>query len=474
MKKVLMLIAAIASTGAFAKTPPQDVATASGRVSGMVEDGVASWKGIPFAAPPIGSLRWRAPQPPTPWRDVRPATAYRNDCMQQPFRGDAAPMGAPPAEDCLYLNVWKPAAASAKMPVILWIYGGGFVNGGSSPPTYAGANLARKGVVFVSFNYRLGRFGTFGHPALTQADADKGLLVNYGFMDQIAALRWVKANIARFGGDPGNITVMGESAGGMSVHMLLTSPLSQGLFQRAVVMSGGNGQGMGSNPAPSPATELATAEATGAEFAASKGVPAGEPDTLARLRGMTAEQVTDGLSLIQLFQPGKRSFSSPIVDGKVAVPVIPAYRSRRFNRVPVMIGATSGDIGGPAGPMIAGARQISQVLEEAGVPTYAYRFSYVAEAVRGTSALSLLAQHATDVPFFFDTQAVKYGAATTARDKAVGGTISSYIANFARTGNPNGKDLPQWPRYARATDVIMDFALDGQAHAGKDQLTPQK
>ncbi|MBW8898156.1 MAG: carboxylesterase family protein, partial [Massilia sp.] len=185
------------------------VATDTGKVQGAVAGGVASWKGIPFAAPPVGDLRWRAPQPAAAWSGVRAATGYGHDCMQLPFPSDAAPLGTPPSEDCLYVNVWRPAKvpATRKLPVIVWIYGGGFVNGGSSPPTYAGAALAQQGVVLVIFNYRLGRFGFFAHPHLTrQANAADEPLGNYGFMDQLAALRWVKRNVAAFGGDASNVT----------------------------------------------------------------------------------------------------------------------------------------------------------------------------------------------------------------------------------------------------------------------------
>jgi para-nitrobenzyl esterase len=234
---------------ASAQDTPVSVTVETGALKGSIEDGVASWKGIPFAAPPVGALRWRAPQPAAAWQGERDATAYGHDCMQVPFPSDAAPLGTPPAEDCLYANVWRPAKAGGKLPVMVWIYGGGFVNGGASPPTYSGAELAKKGVLFFSFNYRVGRFGTFAHPALTRAHEDGGKLGNYGTMDQIAALEWVKRNIARFGGDPANITLLGESAGGMSVNMLLTSPLAQGLFQRAVVMSGGNGKNLTLHPA---------------------------------------------------------------------------------------------------------------------------------------------------------------------------------------------------------------------------------
>ncbi|WP_419198161.1 carboxylesterase/lipase family protein [Novosphingobium resinovorum] len=434
-------------------------ATRSGQVRGSVEEGVTSWKGIPFAAPPVGELRWRAPQPAASWSGVRDATSYGNDCMQKPFPSDAAPLGTPPAEDCLYLNVWKPEAAREKLPVVLWIYGGGFVNGGSSPPTYSGARLARKGVMVVSFNYRLGRFGTFAHPQLTAQRADGGLAGNYGVMDQIAALKWVHDNIAAFGGDPGNITLIGESAGGMSVNMLMTSPLSQGLFRRAVVMSGGDGKALG-------AGGLDEAEKTGVAFAATQGIAADDPKALARLRAMPAEQVVGGLNLAALFGGPRPPFSSPFVDGKVVVDVAQAYGAGRFAKVPVMVGATSADIGGPDGFMVKGARDVARALAAGGAPVYAYRFSYVASSLADKGA-----GHATDIPYFFDTQAIKYGNAVTARDDAMGTTISDALVAFAKTGDPNGGKLPVWPRYDPAKDVIMDFAADGTARAGRDPLT---
>lgn len=463
-KIVIALLAATAPTGVLAQGAGPVANTESGQVRGALEGGIASWKGIPFAAPPVGPLRWRAPQPAAKWQGVRDATAYGNDCMQQPFGGDAAPLGTPPAEDCLYLNVWKPAGTKHnknKLPVVLWIYGGGFVNGGSSPPTYSGANLARKGVMVVSFNYRLGRFGTFAHPALAKADEDGGLAGNFGYLDQIAALKWVHRNIAEFGGDPANITVIGESAGGMSVHMVLTSPMARGLVKRAVVMSGGDGQGMG-------ALTPATAERIGVDFMAGKGIAADDPQALAKMRALSAEQVTDGLGLMQMFQSrgGKPTFSHPFTDGRIVVDVPAAYRTGAYTKVPVMIGATSADIGGDTGSMIVGARTLGGEIASQGVPVYAYRFSYVAESIKQPGA-----QHASDIPFFFDTQAIKYGAATTPRDNAMGAAISDYLVNFAKTGNPNGGGLPQWPRYNAKADVIMDFATDGKPKVRRDPLT---
>lgn len=434
------------------------IATDRGKVRGTVADGVTSWKGIPFAAAPVGALRWRAPQPAPAWQGIRAADAYAHDCMQVPFPSDAAPLGTQPAEDCLYVNVWKPAAsAAAKLPVIVWIYGGGFVNGGASPPTYAGAGLARQGVVFVSFNYRVGRFGTFALPQLTKENANGGRVGNYGIMDQIAALEWVKRNAAAFGGDPSNVTIIGESAGGMSVHMLNTSPLAHGLFAKAFVMSGGNGQ--------SDNRTLADVERIGADFARSQRIDPTAPDAVAKLRALSAEQVTDGLSMVQLFRPkpGPVTHAAPFVDGKLVVNLGDAYAAGRFARVPIVVGATDADMGGKTGFMLAGARQAAAAIADRGVPVWEYRFAYVADSVGKPGA-----QHATDIPFFFDTTAIKYGAATTPKDIAVGNMVSRYIVNFAKTGNPNGPGLPAWPAYTRTGDQLMEFGADGKAIAKKD------
>jgi para-nitrobenzyl esterase len=454
---IVALAAAMAVvTSTAAQAAGKVVAVDSGKLRGSEAEGIVSWKGIPFAAPPVGTNRWRAPQPAASWKGVLDATKYGHDCMQLPFPSDAAPLGTPPAEDCLYANVWRPARAGKELPVIFWIYGGGFVNGGASPPTYSGANLARQGALVFSFNYRVGRFGTFAHPQLTKQDADGGMLGNYGYMDQVAALKWVHRNIAAFGGDPDNVTVVGESAGGMSVHNLVTSPLSRGLLHRAVVMSGGDGFAMGG-------ADLAAIEKICVEFAATKGISADDPDALTKLRALSADDVVSGLNLEALFAQGPRTFASPFVDGKVAVDVGRAYATGNFTKVPVMIGATSADFGGKTGFMIVGARSLAATIADQGVPVYAYRFSYVAESIGQPGA-----QHASDIPFFFDTQAIKYLEKTTARDNAMGRAIATYLVNFARSGNPNGAGLPTWPAYSRANDEIVDFAEKGAAVAQKD------
>lgn len=470
MKSALRLLALCSLVGycvigSTAATDPAVVKVDTGALKGISEAGVLSWKGIPFAAPPVGELRWRAPQPAASWQGVRDASQYGNDCMQVPFPSDAAPLGTPPNENCLYANVWRPVGNRSKLPVIFWIYGGGFVNGGASPPTYSGAELAKQGVLFFSANYRVGRFGTFVHPALTRANADAGLLGNYGYMDQLAALRWVQRNIAAFGGDPDNVTIVGESAGGMSVHVLVTSPLTKGLFHKAVVMSGGDGGGMGG-------AALAATEAIGVRFAEKFGIAQTDANALQKLRAFSAEQVTDGLSMMALFRPsGPPTFANPFSDGKLAVDAGAAYKANAFAHVPMMIGATSDDIGGKTGMMVAGARNLATVIAGKGVPVYAYRFSYVAEKLPPAPAGAPPqngAGHASDIPFFFNTQAIKYEAGTTPRDNAMGKAISAYLANFAKTGNPNGAGLPVWPRYDRAKDEIMDFATSGKAVPGKD------
>jgi para-nitrobenzyl esterase len=462
----ILVLSAILACGAPAMAAGPVVATESGQVAGAVVGGVASWKGIPFAEAPVGPLRWRAPQPAAPWSGVRQATAYGHDCMQLPFPSDAAPLGTTPSEDCLTLNVWSPAArpgakAKGALPVIVWIYGGGFVNGGSSPPTYAGARLARQGVVVVSFNYRLGRFGFFGHPALSreidQGELDDGLAANQAFMDQLAALKWVQRNAEAFGGDPSQVTIFGESAGGMAVNMLLTSPAAQGLFARAVVLSGGDG-----GPSRFGMREL---EQAGANFAARKGIAQDDPQALDKLRALPPDAIVDGMNLAQRPDSGASgtTYIGPIADGRLAVDPAPAIAAGRFARVPVMIGATSADIGGRTGFMVAGARSMAGLLAGQGVPVYAYRFSYVAGSIKEPGA-----QHATDIPFFFDTAAIKYGSKTTARDRAMSRAMSAYLVNFAKSGDPNGAGLPAWPRYTRTGDELMDFAGNAKPVAGKD------
>ena len=472
----------------------------SGALAGVVQDGVLSFRGVPFAAPPVGDLRWRPPQPAGHWPGVRQASAYGHDCMQKPFPSDAAPLGTTPDEDCLVLNVWRPADESAaKLPVMVWIYGGGFVNGGSSPEVYSGAQFAKHGVVFVSFNYRLGRFGFFAFPALSKENPN-GLLGNYAYMDQIAALKWVRRNIAAFGGDPGNVTVFGESAGGGSVHMLLTSPMARGLFNKAIIESGGGrGPLLAGRRVHQDLPGAPSAESVGVALAKANGIQGEGPEALAALRRLPADKLVDGLNMASMGPAAATYVGGPIVDGQIVTEnPDQAYLAGRQAKVPVMIGANSLDIGfsfartmdelvAPYGPdrdkaraiydpdntgdvravgarmamdkmMVEPARLTAQLIAAQGLPAYEYRFSYVAQSMR---AQWPGAPHATEIPFVFDTVAAKYGKDLTPADEATAQAANAYWANFAKTGDPNGPGLPHWPAYEARTDALIDFTLTG-------------
>lgn len=491
-----LVVAAFSVAAAWAAT--QEVKTDAGGVRGVLADGVVSFKGIPFAAPPVGDLRWRPPQPPKAWSGVREAAQYGADCMQKPFPGDAAPLGVTPAEDCLYLNVWAPADfAGKKLAVMVWIYGGGFVNGGSSPAVYDGSQFAKGGVVLVSFNYRLGRFGFFAHPALTKESPD-GLLGNYGYMDQIAALQWVHRNIARFGGDPGNVTIFGESAGGGSVLTLMTSSMSKGVFQKAIIESGG-GRTLLLGPRylkRASSTGTPSAESVGLAFAKSAGIEGEDAAALAALRKLPADAVVAGLNMATMNTP---TYAGPMIDGKIVIESpAEAYAAGRGARIPTMVGATSADIGFPSGRtidelfapfgadsqkaraaynpensndvrvvgfriggdqmMVEPARFLARTIAATGQLAYEFRFSYVAESMRKQW---LGAPHATDIPFVFDTVAARYGKDLTDSDRAAAKAANAYWINFAKKGNPNGKGLPEWPAYSPKTDMLMDFSLTG-------------
>ena len=475
-------------------------AAVQARISGGVVEGVTTsdviaFKGIPFAAPPVGANRWRAPQPVVPWTGVRKAGQYGPDCMQVPFPGDAAPLGVTPAEDCLYLNVWKPAGPDVHRPVMVWIYGGGFVNGGASPAVYDGSAFARDGIVLVSFNYRVGNFGFFAHPALSAQQRGRPL-GNYAYMDQIAALKWVKRNIAAFGGDAANVTIFGESAGGISVHALLLAPEARGLFQKAIIESGAGDAGVGGRRLTGGAD---SGEARGLALAEHFGIQGGA-EALAQLRALPADKLVDGLNMASM--GGNASFAGgPLLDGYLehGSPVAQYVRGLGA-RVPVVVGANSADLGfgfmgarslddlyaqfGPdaelarqtyAAPsgmpvmavafqaggdqmMVEPARRTAQLLAARGQPVYEYRFSYVAESLRKTTPG---AGHATEIPFVFDTVAARYGKDLTAADEASARAMHAYWVAFARTGRPEVPGLPAWPAYDAHQDELLNFTADG-------------
>jgi para-nitrobenzyl esterase len=486
-----------------AQTADKIVKIDSGIIEGKVSGEVLSFKGIPYAAPPVVDRRWQAPQPVAPWTGVRPTTEYGRDCMQKPIPGDAAASGGEFGEDCLFVNVWRPAAtkSSAALPVLVWIHGGGFLNGGSSAPIFDGSTLARQGLVVVTLNYRLGRLGFFMHPALTATgEAAPG---NYGFLDQLAALQWVRRNIAAFGGDPQQVTIAGESAGGISVMHLLTWPAAEGLFHRAVVMSGGGRRisAIGGTPA--------RAEQAGVAFAKSIGITGTDADKLAALRALPVEKVNGDLSMEALLTKPDTYVGGPILDGKiVAGQPGEALRKRTAAKVPVLIGTTSDDLpllfpprdnplsffGADAAAakavyfrdvtepgaaikniavditMHEPARFVAREMTAAGQSVWLYRFGYVAESLRPKPSG---AEHSTELPYLFGTLDVRYGAAATWKDHAVADIFIGYIAAFAKTGDPNRSGLPSWPSYDAKKSELMMFTPDGTAIVQADPWKPR-
>ena len=510
MRKVLgglvlaLAVVGLARLGADAAFPAQ-VKVTGGAVKGAVTDGVLSFKGIPFALPPVGDLRWRPPQPVVPWTGVKEATAYGHDCAQKPVAIDAAPLGTEPSEDCLVINVWRPAEKKGALPVMVWIYGGGFVNGGSSPAVYDGSQFAKQGVVLVSFNYRIGRFGFFAHPALS-AEHPGEPLGNYALMDQIAALQWVQKNIAEFDGNPKDVTVFGESAGGMSVHALLTSPAAKGLFHKAIIESGGGRSGLLTmRKLHEDQPNQPSAEAVGVAFAKSNGIEGTDAAALKALRALPTDKVVAGLNFMTMGGANGTYVGGPILDGKIMVESVEAsYKAGHNMKVPMLVGANSLDIGfsfaktmdeamakfgadkdkalaaydpdksgdlrsvgykvAMDAMMVEPARFLAKTFAAQGLPAYLYRFSYVADSLR---AQTPGAPHATEIPFVFDTVKAKYGDKLTANDAAAAKAANAYWANFAKTGNPNGAELTTWPVYKAQTDAILDFTNQGPK-AGPD------
>ena len=486
----------------------------NGAVRGVVQDGVAAWRGVPYAAAPVGDLRWRPPQPVAAWAGVRDAGALSPDCMQGRMPNLPGVKVTPPAplsEDCLYLNVWRPERVSArqKLPVLVWVHGGGFVNGGSSSPETYGDQLAKRGLVVVTFNYRLGRLGFFGHPGLTaeHPDEPKG---DYGLMDQIAALRWVRANIAAFGGDPANVTVMGESAGGISINLLLGSPMGEGLFDRAIIQSGAGRDFLGRERRLSEDLEGApSADSLGAAFAERLGVTSTGAEAVAALRDIPAERINGDLNMMTLVVAGPRAlYAGPVVDGRVVAMTPEAqYRQGRQRSVPVLIGATTADlslefannkdatfakfgadeaaarhlydpdgqtpvegvnraVGGDKN-MVEPARFVARAFAAQGAPVYQYRFGYVAEEKQAGAPWG--ADHASDVAFAFDRLSGVLEH-PTAQDQAVATRLADYWTNFARNGDPNGRGLPNWPQFEVETDRLLSVTPRGDFVGEADPL----
>ena len=454
----------------------------SGRISGATESGVSSYKGIPYAAPPVGNFRWRPPQPVAAWSGTRLADKVGPLCKQKINTADNGVGPPPDSEDCLNLDVYAPAKARrASLPVMFWIHGGGYVNGSGTAALYSGTGLARQGVVVVSINYRLGRFGFFAHPALTKESPD-GPLGNYAFMDQIAALQWVKRNIAVFGGDPGNVTIFGESAGGGSVINLMISPAAQGLFHKAISQSG---VARVDFPYLNRTNESGTpsAEDQGRWFAMRLGV---STEDVNALRAIPAQAIVAA---------GDPDFDAggPMIDGRILtaradvaftrhaeahIPVLlgsnalefpPPYsqeRAHKLLRFPAPLGARLLAAYGAEDTFNTNimsdilftetARFISRTHSEV-APVFLYRFSVLSEqAPKDLKA----APHASDRQYVFRTLNASPWP-TGPMDEKAAALMSAYWVAFAKTGDPNGGGRLTWPAYRSADDQLIDFRNDG-------------
>jgi len=487
------------------------IKTLSGILRGVKDGDVDYFKGIPYAAPPVGEFRWRPPQPVVAWEGERDASKFGANCAAAGWGAAPGTIQVGSSEDCLFLNVWRPtgAAKNAKLPVMLWIHGGAFVGGSGSGPGIEG-QFAKKGVILVTINYRLGRLGHFAFPALSQEHPEepKG---SYAFMAQIAALKWVQQNIAAFGGDPKNVTIFGFSAGGVSIHSLLTIPAAKGLFQKAISHSGGGRDGVLTgrpiNKENASPYYPVSAETIGINFARKHGIEGTDAAALAKLRALKVEEIVDG-GQENDGQGGVRIYSGPILDGKFVVETAEsAYKAGRYSHVPLMIGCNSAEIGGgfvnasktkeelfslfgelkdeakaaydPDGTKefaeiqtrfntdkvwAEPARFTASMFASKGDPAYIFLFSYVPAAMK--ERMKYGPGHGTDISFAFDNLGIGgFGPPPpppTEEDKALAKTMNAYWVNFAKTGNPNGKGLPKWPLYNSKTNEILDIQSDGK------------
>ena len=461
-----------------------------GRIEGTVKDGLRVWQGIPFAAPPVGDLRWRAPQPVVPWQGVRQTTAFAPACRQ------SAPwITFPQSEDCLYLNVWAPQGSRGeKLPVMVWLYGGGFYFGTATQPLYDGAHMARHGVIVVTLNYRVGVFGFFSHPDLAAEGKVDG---NQGVLDQIAALQWVKRNIAAFGGDPDRVTIFGESAGAESVAVLTTSPLAKGLFQRAIAESGV----MPLDPGETKSIGKSAADIDGLGWGMALNAP-----HLADLRKLDAETllrqpwgphlvVDDYLVRSDLTTAYKAGRAAPVPlllgwnadEGKDLAGEALSHETLTVARYPELaaglIGHTPSQALLDAYPVKSDAEvkpMLFKLMNDAwswhmwswarlhttshSGPAHVYDFVHIPAEPKTGCSYGCGAGHGAEIPFVYD-QLAQDSRPWSADDHMMAERMVAYWTNFARTGNPNGKGLPVWPGFDGKAASVMRLGSDAEVKA---------
>lgn len=426
-----------------------------GKIQGVEtqSEGIYVYKGVPFAAAPVGDLRWREPQPVTPWEGVKVADTFGNAAYQAAHReGDFYQKeffwqgDAPYSEDCLYLNIWTPAPGKTKekLPVTMWIHGGAYTAGWGFEPEMDGEEWAKRESVIVTINYRLGIFGFFTHPLLS-AESPNSVSGNYGMLDQIAALKWVKRNIAQFGGDPENVTIMGQSAGAMSVQTLITSDLSKDLVDKAIIQSGG---GLRKGGALLGGTPMAQGEAVGKQLMDWAGYT-----TLEQMRAASTEEIFN-LASRYMQQTGERIrvTTSPVIDGyALKESFSDAAYGGRISDVPYMIGGTSGDMAGlGAGQAVA---NFCLEREKQGGVTYAYQF---ARELPGDDAGAF---HSSELWFTFKSLRLSWRPFTEGDYKLADRMIDAWTS-FARTGDPNGGANSGWTPFTADNQKYMIFRLD--------------
>ncbi len=442
-KLIIALGLLLGSLSAGAVTYTHPVKVAGGMVKGTVEDGVEVYKGIPFAAPPVGDLRWKAPQPAQPWR----GTLVCDEFAKAPLQKESArhpkgwknidEMNPATGEDCLYLNVWAPEKkGDKKLPVMVWIFGGGFHVGGTDGPVYRGDTYAKKGVIMVSIPYRLGVFGYLAHPELSKESGHGS--GNYALMDQIAGIKWVKDNIEAFGGDPGNITVFGQSAGSRSIQGIICSPLSESLFQRAILQSG---CAIRTDAKCLPLNEN---EALGKAFFESLGIT--NIEQMRAIDGVELQKAYENSAFFPKFRPS--------IDGYVLLEeMMEATKAGRYLDIDYMIGYTKDDVPAANFPVTIGKWAENQVNNLGRRPVYVYSFDHPQPALPGAkqTADSFGAKgvvHSAELPYMFGQ--VKLSLRPMQKeDYELADRMSTYWTNFAKYGDPNGPKGGEWKPYTK-------------------------